>query len=166
MQWSYLKGNKSNNDLICTLNTIIWFHSSLNHHHDVSRWVVWGAPRYPFFFAVVSHKFAVVSLVSLWNKLTWFKIAVEYIKENDVISDCLVFVNKLLWNTLTCSGRYCRGFSLTDLSRLTSPKNWFLHNATFNSPRLAQPSNPDWLMKNLLCFYLISQLWRRERILS
>ena len=50
----------------------------------------------------------------------------EYIDPSDVVSYCLVFVNKLRGiNTLTCSGCYCRGFSLTDLSRLTSPKTWF-----------------------------------------
>ena len=43
--------------------------------------VVGEGPRFPF-FALVSRKFAVVSL---WNKLTWSKIAVEYI--NGVMGD-------------------------------------------------------------------------------
>ena len=76
----------------------------------------------------------------------------EYINGSDVISYRLVFVNKLLWNILACSGHYCCGFSLTDLSRLTSPKNWFLHNTTLKSPRLAPLflQNTDWLFENIL----------------
>ena len=34
-----MNSNKSYDDVICTLNTKVWFQSSLNHHHDVLRYV-------------------------------------------------------------------------------------------------------------------------------
>ena len=45
---------------------------------------------------------------------------------------------------------YCCGFSLIDLSRLTSPKNWFLHKAILNSPRLAPLFSNKYALKTLL----------------